>query len=103
MDSQARKKLRAIGHHLKPVITVSEKGMSENLFAELDRALNDHELIKVKCQTTDREFKKEMIDAVCKQSGAEAIQVIGKIALLYRAAAEQNPKLSNVIRYGHVE
>ena len=45
--SQAQKKaFRSIGHHLNPVVTVSENGVSENLLAELSRALNDvfHEL-----------------------------------------------------------
>ncbi|MEX2132302.1 MAG: YhbY family RNA-binding protein, partial [Pseudohongiellaceae bacterium] len=43
-----QKQLRAIGHKLKPIITVAQKGLSENILAEIDRALTAHELIKVK-------------------------------------------------------
>ena len=42
------KQLRAIGHKLKPLVTVAGNGLSENVVAELERALSDHELIKVK-------------------------------------------------------
>ena len=98
LDQAKIKKLRSIGHSLKPVVMVSENGMSENLYAELERALNDHELIKVKFAFEDREDKQEAIAAVIEQTGAELVQTIGKIALLYRLAKKTNKKLSNLHR-----
>ncbi|CAA0080005.1 RNA-binding protein YhbY [BD1-7 clade bacterium] len=92
------KHLRTIGHKLKPVVIVSENGLSDNLLAELERALNDHELIKVKFAFEDREAKKAAIDEVVKHSKAEAVQQIGKIVLLYRLAKQTNKKLSNLHR-----
>ncbi len=97
--SQAKlKQLRTIGHKLKPVVTVSENGISDNLVAELERALNDHELIKVKFAFEDREAKKAAIEAVLQHTSAVPVQTIGKIALLYRLAKQTNKKLSNLHR-----
>ena len=42
------RQLRAIGHKLKPVVTISQAGLTDGVSFELDRALRDHELIKVK-------------------------------------------------------
>ncbi|WP_311956438.1 ribosome assembly RNA-binding protein YhbY [Halomonas garicola] len=98
--SQAQKKaLRSIGHHLKPVVTVSENGISENLIAELDRALRDHELVKVKLALPDREDRALMIEELTADGRAELVQSIGKTALLYRKNPQANPKLSNIARF----
>ncbi|EWH01005.1 ribosome assembly RNA-binding protein YhbY [Halomonas sp. ML-15] len=101
--SQAQKKaFRSIGHHLTPVVTVSENGVSEGLLAELDRALSDHELIKVKLALTERDDRAAALEALLAASRAERVQTIGKMALLYRANPKGNPKLSNVKRFeGH--
>ena len=92
------KQLRAIGHKLKPVVTVSDKGISEGILTELERALNDHELIKVKLNFDDREAKKEAIAAITEVSKSECVQAIGKMILLYRLAKQTNKKLSNLHR-----
>ena len=98
--SQAQKKaFRSIGHHLNPVVTVSENGVSENLLAELSRALNDHELIKVKLALPERDDRAAMINELLADSNAELVQTIGKMALLYRRNPKANPKLSNVTRF----
>lgn len=101
--SQAQKKaFRSIGHHLNPVVTLSENGISEGVLAELDRALADHELIKVKLALPDRDDRAAMIAELVASSGAELVQTIGKMALLYRKNPKANPKLSNIQRFeGH--
>ncbi|MFQ3790096.1 ribosome assembly RNA-binding protein YhbY [Halomonas sp. A29] len=98
--SQAQKKaFRSIGHHLNPVVTVSENGVSEGVLAELDRALSDHELIKVKLALAERDDRTAMLEELLAASGAERVQTIGKMALLYRKSPQANPKLSNVKRF----
>ena len=93
-----KKRFRQIGHHLKPVVMVADKGLTNNVLSELERALEDHELIKVKLAVLDRDDKQALIEAICKNSNAELVQAIGKIALLYRAAKKPNLKLSNILR-----
>ncbi|MBB3191793.1 ribosome assembly RNA-binding protein YhbY [Halomonas cerina] len=98
--SQAQKKaFRSIGHHLDPVVTVSENGLSEGVLAELDRALTDHELIKIKLALAERDDRTAMLDELVAESGAERVQTIGKVALLYRHNPRVNPKLSNIKRF----
>lgn len=67
--------------------------------AELDRALADHELIKIKIAAGDRETRRQVIDELASDARAEVIQVIGKMALLYRRNPKANPKLSNIKRF----
>ncbi|MDX5327586.1 MAG: ribosome assembly RNA-binding protein YhbY [Marinobacter sp.] len=98
LSPEQRREYRAIAHNLKPIIIVGDKGLSEGLQDELERALNDHELIKIKVASTDREARQEAIQALCESSGAELVQTIGKIAVILRRAKKPNPKLSNLLR-----
>ncbi len=98
-NSNADKKhLRRLGHNLKPVVTIAGKGLTENVGTELERALGDHELIKVKLSVGDRDAKKDMTDEICQKYDALLVQSIGHVVLLYRKAKTPNPKLSNLLR-----
>ena len=98
MDNSYRKQLKAVGHKLKPVVTVAAKGLTENIDKEIDRALEDHELIKISVRVEDRAVRKQLGEDICVSHNAELIQRIGHVVLLYRAAKKPNPKLSNLIR-----
>ena len=91
LSSAQKKDLKRIGHHLKPIVIISEQGISEGVLAELDRALNDHELIKIRVTVSDRDAKQALINEACQQSGAELVQVIGKMAILLRRAKSPTP------------
>ena len=92
--SQAQKKaFRSIGHHLNPVVTVSENGVSENLLAELNRALTDHELIKVKVPTDDKEEKALIMDAIIRETESVKVQAIGHVLILFRPSEERKIQL----------
>ena len=92
------KQLRAIGHKLKPVVTVGGNGLSDAVIAEIDRALTQHELIKVKLAVGDRDAKAAVSAELCEKTGAEIVQSIGNIVLIVRRAEKPDPKLSNLIR-----
>ncbi len=98
LSNADKKRFRKIGHSLNPIITIAEKGLSENIRLEIDRALNDHELIKVKL-VCNRDEKKGLADTICTDFKAECVQSIGHILLLYRAAKKPDPKLSNLLRH----
>lgn len=97
-----KKALRSIGHHLHPVVQVAEKGLSEGLVKESSRALQDHELIKIRFDIDDRDTRKELMQELATQLDAEIVQIIGKIGLFYRPSSKPNPKLSNLLRYTEV-
>ena len=99
LSPEQRREYRGIAHNLKPVIIVGDRGLTEGLREELERALNDHELIKIKVANPDRESRQEAVAALCEASGAELIQTIGKIAVIMRRAKQPNPKLSNLMRH----
>ncbi|MCW8125825.1 YhbY family RNA-binding protein [Microbulbifer halophilus] len=98
LTADRKKTLRTVGHNLKPVVTVAGKGLTEGVLEELERALEDHELIKVKLVVADRDLRREVIGELCEKSGAELVQEIGKIALIYRAAEKPSARLSNLLR-----
>jgi len=80
------------------VVTVAGKGLSENVVKELERAIGDHELIKVKLVVGERENKKTVLKEINRLTGAIVVQEIGNIALIYRKASKPNPQLSNILR-----
>ena len=92
------KQLRAIGHKLKPVVTIAGNGLTESVIAELDRALNDHELIKIKLAVGSREARAAVAAEVCERSGAEMVQSIGNVMVILRRTDKPDPRLSNLIR-----
>ena len=95
LTNERKKYLRQLGHSLKPVVTVASKGVSETVLKELNRALEDHELIKVKLSVED---KSAAIKTVCDSANAELVQSIGHVLLIFRAAKKPNPKLSNLLK-----
>lgn len=86
------KSLRARGHSLNPVVMVADKGLHEGVLNELDRAFEDHELIKVKLAIADREARKAIAHDLAKQCKAELLQEIGKVALYYRESEKLRKK-----------
>ena len=84
--------LKGEAHSLKPVVLLGSNGLTEGVIAEIDAALEHHELIKVKIPTDDREVKGLIVEAICRETNAIKIQVIGKTLVIYRQANE--PKLS---------
>ena len=102
LSIQERKRLRQLGHALNPVVMIGGQGLTENVIEETNRALNDHELIKVKVVAEDREARAALIAEIAQVTAAETVQTIGKIVLLYKKAAKQNAKLSNLVRHARL-
>lgn len=94
------KNLRGIGHQLSPIVTVGAGGLSPTLIEETARALSDHELIKVKIPAGDAQARKECADTLAGATESVVVHHIGRMALLFRANPDANPKLSNLSRFG---
>ena len=84
--------LRAQAHHLKPVVSISQNGLSDNVIKEIDRSLKAHELIKVKLYGIEREEREAALDAICQQLECAAVQHIGNILVLWRQKPEGEAK-----------
>jgi RNA-binding protein len=76
--------LKARAHSLEPVVIIGGKGLTEDVVKEVDRALTAHELIKVRAPSLDRDARGETLETICEKTGAEAVQQIGKVLVLFR-------------------
>lgn len=85
--------LRGLAHDLNPVILVGNKGVTPALIKEFGAALDQHELVKVKIAGDDREARKQQIDELAEQTGAEVVQRIGHVASYFRRNTE-SPKIA---------
>jgi RNA-binding protein len=85
--------LRGLTHALKPVIMVGAKGVTTQVLAELDGALDHHELVKVRLASEDREQRAAMIKQLATHARADIVQKVGKVLSLYRRNADE-PKLA---------
>ena len=81
--------LRGQAHGLKAMLQVGGKGVTDALLAELDGALDHHELIKVKVGAADREERDALIGALAERTSAALVQRIGHVAVLYRPNREK--------------
>ena len=99
LSGQLKKAFRGVAHHLDPVVSISERGISDGIVAETERALNDHELIKIKVDALEKADRVELAKELARQTEATVVQNIGKVAVLYRKNNRANPKLSNVSRF----
>ena len=84
-----RQKLKGRAHKLEPIVIVGGDGLSAAVIAEIDRSLKSHELIKVRVNA-DRDERSEMLAAICAKTGAQPVQHIGNILVLFR----ENPGAS---------
>jgi RNA-binding protein len=85
LSNKQKQFLKAKAHELKPIILLGGNGV----MAEIDLALEHHELIKVKVPSIDREEKVAVMDAIVREAKADKVQTIGHILVLYRAAKEK--------------
>ena len=79
-----RRALKARAHKLEPVVTIGAKGLTSEVVKEIELALKSHELIKVRAASLERDDRESAMSAICEQTGAEAVQAIGKLFVLYR-------------------
>lgn len=92
--SAAQKRfLRQHGHALKPVVMIGDKGLTDNVMAEIELGLAHHELIKVRINAGDHDERDEMIDTICQSLNSALVNRIGHIGLFYRRHKDK-PKLA---------
>ncbi|MDK7255105.1 ribosome assembly RNA-binding protein YhbY [Haemophilus sp. UMB1048] len=94
LSTKQKQFLKGLAHHLSPVVMLGGNGLTEGVLAEIDNALNHHELIKVKIAGADRETKQLIIDAIVRETQSSNVQTIGHILVLYRPSEEGKIQLS---------
>ena len=88
LPSKKRSELRAEAHKLTPVVIIGDKGLTDEVIAEIDRSLKAHELIKVRAATNERDARDVWLETICEKLEAHPVQQIGKVFVIWR----ENPK-----------
>lgn len=87
LSSKQRKYLEKEAHDLQPVVIVGGAGLTDGVISMADKALADHELIKIKFNEYKDEVK-ELTAQLCEKTEATLVRIIGFTAILYREAEE---------------
>ena len=88
LSAAQRKSLKARAHPLEPVVLIGNKGITDEVLKEVEAALKAHELIKVRAPGLEREAREEAMQTLCQLTGAESVQAIGKVLVIYRKRDE---------------
>lgn len=93
MTSKERAALRAAANPLEPIFQIGKEGISDNLVSQIDDALDARELLKIRVHLeTSPKKPRELANELQTALGAEVIQVIGGVIVLYRKADEEKIK-----------
>jgi putative YhbY family RNA-binding protein len=92
-----RRALRAAAHPLNPVVSISQRGLTPSVLAEIDRCLKAHELIKLRLYGIERDAREALSIEICSTLACAEVQHIGNLLVLWRenpkdAAAEKFPQ-----------
>ncbi|MFU2003448.1 YhbY family RNA-binding protein, partial [Bordetella avium] len=84
LTSRERSDLRSAAHPLKPVVLIGDAGLTDAVLKEIDRALNAHELIKVRAGGDDRDTREELLASICDTLSCAPVHHLGKTLILFR-------------------
>jgi RNA-binding protein len=90
LTGKQRHHLRGLGHELRPIVQIGKDGIDDGVVAAVDRALTDHELVKIKVnvgESVDLD-RHDAAETIAKRTHSEVAQVLGNTLLLYRANPE---------------
>ena len=93
LSNKQKQYLKGLAHSLKPVVQLGNNGLTEGVMAEIEGAINHHELIKVKVPSDDKAEKALIMEAIVRESEAIKVQTIGHILVLYKQSDEQKIEL----------
>lgn len=83
LTSSQRRFLRSRAHSLKPIVQIGQQGLSDAALAEIDRALDRHELIKIKFGDF-KDQKEDLCDEIEAKLSSQRVGLIGHTLVLYR-------------------
>jgi RNA-binding protein len=84
LSEKQKKHLRRLAHPLSPVVMLGNAGLTEGVVGELDRALTDHELVKVSARVGERTARDAALEELARRTSALMVQRIGNVGVFYR-------------------
>ncbi len=92
LSETQKKHLRRLAHPLRPVVMLGNAGLTDGVVKELDRALTDHELVKVSARVGDRTERDTALGTLAARTQSELVQRVGHVGVFYRKG-EHPPKV----------
>jgi RNA-binding protein len=84
LSEKQKKHLRRLAHPMNPIVMLGNAGLTPGVVKELDRALTDHELVKVSARVGERAARDAALDDLAAQTSSEIVQRIGNVGVFYR-------------------
>jgi RNA-binding protein len=84
LSEKQRKHLRRLAHPMNPIVMLGNAGLTDGVVQELDRALIDHELVKVTARVGDRTARNAALGSLAQRTSSEIVQRIGNVGVFYR-------------------
>jgi len=88
LSEKQKKHLRRLAHPMNPIVMLGNAGLTDAVVAELDRALTDHELVKVSARVGERDARNEVLATLASRTTSELVQRVGHVGVFYRRRAE---------------
>jgi RNA-binding protein len=86
LSEKQKKHLRRLAHPLRPLVMLGNAGLTDAVVGELDRALADHELVKVSARVGERTARDATLEELARRTQASMVQRIGHVGVFYRRA-----------------
>jgi RNA-binding protein len=84
LSEKQKKHLRRLAHPMSPIVMLGNAGLTDGVVSELDRALADHELVKVTARVGARDARNEALETLASRTSAELVQRVGHVGVFYR-------------------
>ncbi len=88
LTEKQKKHLRRLAHPMNPIVMLGNAGLTDSVVAELDRALSDHELVKVSARVGERDARNHALGALASRTASELVQRVGHVGVFYRRRNE---------------
>lgn len=98
LTPQQRRELRAKAHHLHPVVSIGQHGLTPQVLNEIDVALTAHALIKIRVHSDDRDAREAMLAGIATQLHAAPVQHLGKLLIVWRERDEEEGEAPKAAR-----
>ncbi len=92
LSEKQKKYLRRLAHPLHPIVMLGTAGLTDGVLLELERALTDHELVKVSVRMGDRVARNAALADLSVRTSSELVQRVGHVGVYYRQG-RQSPKI----------
>ena len=96
LSESQKKKLRGLGHRLKPVVTIGSGGLTASVLEEFIRSINHHELMKARVSVGDRDERDRLIEQLSKESDAQLLQRVGNVGLFLKLRKKDSKLRSQI-------